>query len=114
MIVAHQGGPGREGRNESKTEIRQGLGNSTRPQLFCLPQSCHTQKPGVDGYATSEIAGKILITKFPKFLEETKKEKAGKRRKEEKRKKMEENEEGKRILRNKKRRKNEKTESFVF
>ena len=37
---------------------------------------------GVDGYATSEIAGKILITKFPKFLEETKKE----RRKEEKRK----------------------------
>ena len=72
--------PGREGRNESKTEIRQGLGNSTRPQLFCLPQSCHTQKPGVDGYATSEIAGKILITKFPKFLEETKKE----RRKEEK------------------------------
>ena len=28
---------------------------------------------GVDGYATSEIAGKILITKFPKFLEETKK-----------------------------------------
>ena len=71
MIVAHQGGPGREGRNESKTEIRQGLGNSTRPQLFCL---------GVDGYATSEIAGKILITKFPKFLEETKKE----RRKEEK------------------------------
>ena len=38
---------------------------------------------GVDGYATSEIAGKILITKFPKFLEETKKE----RRKEEKRKK---------------------------
>ena len=30
---------------------------------------------GVDGYATSEIAGKILITKFPKFLEETKKEK---------------------------------------
>ena len=35
---------------------------------------------GVDGYATSEIAGKILITKFPKFLEETKKE----RRKEEK------------------------------
>ena len=83
MIVAHQGGPGREGRNESKTEIRQGLGNSTRPQLFCLPQSCHTQKPGVDGYATSEIAGKILITKFPKFLEETKKE----RRKEEKEKK---------------------------
>ena len=75
MIVAHQGGPGREGRNENKTEIRQGLGNSTRPQLFCLPQSCHTQKPGVDGYATSEIAGKILITKFPKFLEETKKEK---------------------------------------
>ena len=83
MIVAHQGGPGREGRNESKTEIRQGLGNSTRPQLFCLPQSCHTQKPGVDGYATSEIAGKILITKFPKFLEETKKEKEerGKKRK---------------------------------
>jgi hypothetical protein len=37
---------------------------------------------GVDGYATSEIAGKILITKFPKFLEETKKE----RRKEEKKK----------------------------
>ena len=30
---------------------------------------------GVDGYATSEIAGKILITKFPKLLEETKKEK---------------------------------------
>ena len=50
---------------------------------FCLPQSFHTQKPGVDGYATSEIAGKILITKFLKFLEETKKE----RRKEEKRKK---------------------------
>ena len=39
---------------------------------------------GVDGYATSEIAGKILITKFPKFLEETKKE-----RKEEKREKVE-------------------------
>ena len=60
MIVAHQGGPGREGRNENKTEIRQGLGNSTRPQLFCL-----------------------LITKFPKFLEETKKEKEerGKKRK---------------------------------
>ena len=38
MIVAHQGGPGREGRNESKTEIRQGLGNSTRPQLFCLKE----------------------------------------------------------------------------
>ena len=38
---------------------------------------------GVDGYATSEIAGKILITKFPKFLEETKKEKEerGKKRK---------------------------------
>ena len=70
MIVAHQGGPGREGRNESKTEIRQGLGNSTRPQLFC------------DGYATSEIAGKILITKFPKFLEETKKEKEERGKKE--------------------------------
>ena len=55
---------------------------------------------GVDGYATSEIAGKILITKFPKFLEETKKE----RRKEEKKKeKVEEKEEEKRILRNKKR-----------
>ena len=39
MIVAHQGGPGREGRNESKTEIRQGLGNSTRPQLFCLEET---------------------------------------------------------------------------
>ena len=54
---------------------------------------------GVDGYATSEIAGKILITKFPKFLEETKKE----RRKEEKKEKVEEKEEEKRILRNKKR-----------
>ena len=99
MIVAHQGGPGREGRNESKTEIRQGLGNSTRPQLFCLPQSCHTQKPGVDGYATSEIAGEMLITKFPKFLEETKKEKEERGKKE----KVEEKEEEKRILRNKKR-----------
>ena len=54
---------------------------------------------GVDGYATSEIAGKILITKFPKFLEETKKgkEERGKG------KKVEEKEEEKRILRNKKR-----------
>ena len=86
MIVAHQGGPGREGRNESKTEIRQGLGNSTRPQLFCF-------------YATSEIAGKILITKFPKFLEETKKEKEERGKKE----KVEEKEEEKRILRNKNR-----------
>ena len=90
---------GREGRNENKTEIRQGLGNSTRPQLFCLPRSCHTQQPGVDGYATSEIAGKILITKFPKFLEETKKEKEERGKKE----KVEEKEEEKRILRNKKR-----------
>ena len=103
MIVAHQGGPGREGRNESKTEIRQGLGNSTRPQLFCLPQSCHTQKPGVDGYATSEIAGKILITKFPKFLEDEEgKEERGKKEK------GEEKEEEKRILRNKKRKKYKK------
>ena len=76
--------------------------NSTRPQLFCL------------WLRHLRDRGEILITKFPKFLEETKKEKAGKRRKEEKRKKMEENEEGKSILRNKKRRKNEKTESFVF
>ena len=54
---------------------------------------------GVDGYATSEIAGKILITKFPKFLEETKKgkEERGKG------KKVEEKEEERRILRNKKR-----------
>ena len=113
MIVAHQGGPGREGRNESKTEIRQGLGNSTRPQLFCLPQSCHTQKPGVDGYATSEIAGKILITKFPKFLEETKKEKEERGKKKEK---VEEKEEEKRILRNKKRtnNNNKKKEKNIF
>ena len=54
---------------------------------------------GVDGYATSEIAGKILITKFPKFLEETKKEKEERGKKE----KVEEKEEEKRILRNKKR-----------
>ena len=55
---------------------------------------------GVDGYATSEIAGKILITKFPKFLEETKKEKEERGKKKEK---VEEKEEEKRILRNKKR-----------
>ena len=46
---------------------------------------------GVDGYATSEIAGKILITKFPKFLEETKKEKEERG----KRKRVEEKEEEK-------------------
>ena len=56
---------------------------------------------GVDGYATSEIAGKILITKFPKFLEETKKEKEEREKK--KKEKVEEKEEEKRILRNKKR-----------
>ena len=55
---------------------------------------------GVDGYATSEIAGKILITKFPKFLEETKKEKEERGKK---KGKVEEKEEEKRILRNKKR-----------
>ena len=42
---------------------------------------------GVDGYATSEIAGKILITKFPKFLEETKKEKEEREKKRKKWKK---------------------------
>ena len=87
MIVAHQGGPGREGRNESKTEIRQGLGNSTRPQLFCL------------WLRHLRDRGEILITKFPKFLEETKKEKEERGKKE----KVEEKEEEKRILRNKKR-----------
>ena len=63
--------------------------------LYQLRQS----QMGVDGYATSEIAGKILITKFPKFLEETKKEKEERETKE----KVEEKEEEKRILRNKKR-----------
>ena len=52
-----------------------------------MPRSCHTQQPGVDGYATSEIAGKILITKFPKFLEETKKEKEEREKKRKKWKK---------------------------
>ena len=54
----------------------------------------------VDSYATPEIPGTMRITKFPRCLEETKKE----RRKEEKKKeKVEEKEEEKRILRNKKR-----------
>ena len=38
-------------------------------------------------FATSEIAGKILITKFPKFLEETKKEKEEREKKRKKWKK---------------------------
>ena len=61
--------------------------NSTRPQLFCL------------WLRHLRDRGEILITKFPKFLEETKKEKEERGKKE----KVEEKEEEKRILRNKKR-----------
>ena len=55
---------------------------------------------GVDGYATSEIAGENTYNKIPYIFRGDEEGKGGKRKR---KKKVEEREEEKRILRNKKR-----------
>ena len=75
------------------------LGTVHALNYFACPRAATPKSRESMATPPQRSRGKILITKFPKFLEETKKEKEERGKKE----KVEEKEEEKRILRNKKR-----------